>query len=357
MATGGRGAGNPDAAGARGIVLSVVLIQFLMRQCFVFANLLLAPRLPEPIWLRSLLLAEEDGPRALYFNGLVAGCAAAAGLCWAARARAPQTPRARSHGGARGPRRDSVPPAAGQLRRPDHRQGAPAVADLGGVEALREGQEAWLVWEGKDGVTYLVRGPEGRRLVTLPQREVKRTQIIGYDAILRRIFLEDGDQTTEIDYGSDPLFCGFDPRPQPLAVRPRAGADEATEEADFLGAAARSHGHLRPRRALRKGRGRISQARFGSPTSSAAPLRAAGDARGGSRSPVFLHGDDLLLAISGDEIVRVPAAGGEPRQRLPRGRVVKLIGYDPDRPDEILVLGEGADGARRSRSSRCRRGG
>jgi hypothetical protein len=65
---------------------------------------------------------------------------------------------------------------------------------------------------------------------------------------------------------------------------------------------------------------------------------------GGYRSPVFLHGDDLLLAISGDEIVRVPAAGGEPRQRLPRGRVVKLIGYDPDRPDEILVLGEGADG-------------
>ena len=79
--------------------------------------------------------------------------------------------------------------------------------------------------------------------------------------------------------------------------------------------------------------------------------------RGEACSPVFLHGDDLLLAISGDEIVRVPAAGGEPRQRLPRGRVVKLIGYDPDRPDESSSSARARTGARRSRSSRCRRGG
>ncbi|HZN12066.1 MAG TPA: hypothetical protein VFC61_10325 [Blastocatellia bacterium] len=275
----GNGRATPTLLALAGIVLSVVLIQFVMRQCFVFANLLLAPRLPEPIWLRSLLLAEGDGPRALYFSGLVAGCAAAAGLCWAARARAPQTPRARALTAAlavlAGIQFLLLPVNYGVLIID---KVLPRVADLGGVEALREGQEAWLVWEGKDGVTYLVRGPEGRRLVTLPQREVKRTQIIGYDAILRRIFLEDGENTTEIDHGNDPLFCGFDPGPQPLPIRPRAGAEEASEEADFLGAAAQSHGHLgHAEHSERAGGGFLRRDLDRRPRT---PLRAAGDARG-----------------------------------------------------------------------------
>jgi hypothetical protein len=43
-------------------------------------------------------------------------------------------------------------------------------------------------------MTYFVRGMEqdgaGRKLVTLPQKEVKKTQIIKYDPILRCIFVE-----------------------------------------------------------------------------------------------------------------------------------------------------------------------
>src|SRR5262245_11913188 len=39
-----------------GVTISVFLIQFVMRQCFNFSNLLLAPSLPRPQWLQRLLL-------------------------------------------------------------------------------------------------------------------------------------------------------------------------------------------------------------------------------------------------------------------------------------------------------------
>ncbi len=72
----------------------------------------------------------------------------------------------------------------------------PRVADLGGKEPLQVGQKAWLVWEGNNGVTYLVRGTEQnanhRRLVTLSKNDLKRTEIIRYDPILRCLFVEHG---------------------------------------------------------------------------------------------------------------------------------------------------------------------
>ena len=65
----------------------------------------------------------------------------------------------------------------------------PRVATLG-ESPLAEGKDAWLVWEGKDGVTFLVRSHEGksRVLVTLPRAEVKRTEILGFDRILPTLF-------------------------------------------------------------------------------------------------------------------------------------------------------------------------
>ena len=44
-----------------GIVLSVALIQFVMRRCLVFSNLLVRESLPGPVWLQSLLLDQYDG--------------------------------------------------------------------------------------------------------------------------------------------------------------------------------------------------------------------------------------------------------------------------------------------------------
>jgi len=51
---------HPARLTAFGIVFAVVMIQTVMRQCFLFSDLLLAPELPrEPAWLVTLLLAER----------------------------------------------------------------------------------------------------------------------------------------------------------------------------------------------------------------------------------------------------------------------------------------------------------
>jgi hypothetical protein len=65
----------------------------------------------------------------------------------------------------------------------------PRVATLGGT-TLAEGDEAWLVWEGKVGVTFLVRHPAGdhRVLLTLQQQDVKRMEITGFDKIVATLF-------------------------------------------------------------------------------------------------------------------------------------------------------------------------
>jgi hypothetical protein len=65
----------------------------------------------------------------------------------------------------------------------------PRVAAIGD-KPLADGEEAWLVWEGKDGVTFLLRSQESKRraLLTLPRSEVKRTEILGFDRILPKLF-------------------------------------------------------------------------------------------------------------------------------------------------------------------------
>jgi hypothetical protein len=192
---------NPSLLALTGVVISVLLIQFVMRQCFNFNNLLLAARLPQPSWLQQLLLAEDDGARSIYFTSLVAGVIITTTLLVIARIRAGQSMRSRfltALLAALVVIQFLLLPVNYGVLIVD--KAIPRVADLGGTEQLQAGQEAWLVWEGKDGVTYLVRGTGqngsdstnsiDRRLVTLPQKEVKKTQIIQYDAILPCIFAE-----------------------------------------------------------------------------------------------------------------------------------------------------------------------
>jgi hypothetical protein len=173
----------PAAFGVLGIVFAVVAIQFVMRQCFVIANLLLAPALPtQPAWLVGLLL--DDGLMPLYFSGLVAASAVPLIALLALRS-------------VEGRGRLAIVKgllaflAAVQLLLLPINYGVlivdktlPRVAGVGDT-AMAAGDEAWLVWEGKDGVTYLVRSANGRRaLVTLPRADVKRTEIVGFDRIV-----------------------------------------------------------------------------------------------------------------------------------------------------------------------------
>jgi hypothetical protein len=172
-----------------GIIVSVLMIQLVMKKCFFFNNLLVAQNLPDPAWLARLLFNEE---RMLhYFSGLVAGTAVPAAVLLALR---------------------KAPTATGRLLFLKRLlaflvvvqflflpvnygslivdKALPRVSNLGGVTPLAVGEEAWLAWEGKEGVTYLVRNKYGysRSLVTLSRSEVKKTEIIRYDAIFPLLF-------------------------------------------------------------------------------------------------------------------------------------------------------------------------
>ncbi len=198
----------PARLATAGIVVSVLSIQLVMRQCFLMSNLLLRPDLPPPRWLQAVLL-EESAFGALYFPALVLVTAAAAGLWRLALGRP-----------ARGPLDRPLTALLGfllvvQLGLLPVNYGiliagreVPRVAHLGDPGGLPEGSEAWLIWERRDSLTFLVRGREPdpaaspasgpavdrerpsdhRRLLTVAREEVPRVEITCYDPILRILF-------------------------------------------------------------------------------------------------------------------------------------------------------------------------
>jgi hypothetical protein len=181
-------AASPRRLALIGIVFAVVSIQFVMRQCFLLSNLLLREALPpDPAWLVSLLLNDHLLP--LYFSGLVAACGVSLAILAMLRRSSPP--------GDHVVAKNLLAFLAGvQILLLPINYGVlivdktlPRVASAGQVP-LSEGEEAWLVWEGKDGLTYLTRNRERTRraLVTLDRADVKRTEIVGFDPILPTLF-------------------------------------------------------------------------------------------------------------------------------------------------------------------------
>jgi len=181
-----------------GIVLTVLSVQFFMRQCFSFSNLLLASELPsDQAWLRYILLAEDDGIRELYFCGLIASAAMSSAILlalWNRTAPNGSFRRLRLLLGLLVTAQVLfIPINYGMLIL---EKTMPRVKHVGDETTLHPGAEAWLVWEGKAGMTFLIRehvaGKEARALVTLPQQDVKKVQVIGYDRILQVLFADKG---------------------------------------------------------------------------------------------------------------------------------------------------------------------
>jgi hypothetical protein len=171
-----------------GILFAVLMIQLVMRQCFLLSDLLLAPNLPaEPAWLVGLMLDGRLMP--LYFSGLVAACAVPIAIVWALRG-APVA----GWGDAFGRGLLAFLAAVQLLLLPINYGVLIADKSLArvawlGDRPVAEGEEAWLVWEGKEGVTFLVRSATlERRLVTLPRGGIKRMEIVGFDRILPTLF-------------------------------------------------------------------------------------------------------------------------------------------------------------------------
>lgn len=59
---------------------------------------------------------------------------------------------------------------------------------------------------------------------------------------------------------------------------------------------------------------------------------------GGYRSPLFLPGDKGILALKGNNIVRISIADGKAETLYPIKGAAKLVGFDKDDTDKILVL-------------------
>jgi hypothetical protein len=182
--------GHPLLAVWTAVVVAVLVIQTVMRQCFYFSNLLLTPDLPaEPPWLVKLLLDDTYMP--LYFGALVMACALSLVVLFALRDV--------------NPRHDSIAMKAGKsllaflaavqiLLLPVNYgilimdKTFPRVASVG-PQRVADGENAWLVWEGKEGVTFLIRRSDRMRVLqTVPRDEAKHIEILGFDPILPTLF-------------------------------------------------------------------------------------------------------------------------------------------------------------------------
>lgn len=59
---------------------------------------------------------------------------------------------------------------------------------------------------------------------------------------------------------------------------------------------------------------------------------------GGYRSPIFSGADGTILALNGDALVRIGRGGGRPVPLSTVTGIVKLVGFDADNADELVVL-------------------
>jgi hypothetical protein len=171
-----------------GVVLAVALIQFVLRKCFAFGNLLLRKQLPDE-WPSYVLLA-SDGKLALYFSGLVAGTLVTGGILLYVQHRGTATTTASRFW------KDVLvflfvveflllPVNYGVMI---STQQLPRVAELSAVQKPPEGQHGWLVWDSKDTFTYLIRdGQDQRTIVTVPRKDAA-VRIVGYDDIFCVLF-------------------------------------------------------------------------------------------------------------------------------------------------------------------------
>jgi hypothetical protein len=179
---------NPLHSLLLGIVIAVALIQFVLRKCFAFDNMLLRKQLPDE-WLSSVLLA-SDGKLTLYFSGLVAGTLlTGAILVYAMRRETPSTAPVRIASGLLvflfAVEFLLLPVNYGILI---STQQLPRVAELSADDKPSPAQADWLVWDSKDAVTYFVRdGADQRFLVTVPKKDAK-LRVTAYDDIFCLLF-------------------------------------------------------------------------------------------------------------------------------------------------------------------------
>jgi hypothetical protein len=302
-----------------GIVLSVAVVQFVMRKCLLFDNLLLRDTLPKPAWFAALLTDSSDILSQLYFAGLLAAIALTAGLALGFRPSDEAPLVQRSSWGLLcvlvTVQVLMVPVNYGILMgaRPMPRL---ALSDSG--IPLQPNATAWLIWEGKEGSTFVVAEPEGRRkLTTLHRDRVQRVDIVAYDGLS--------------------AIRSNKPNPDRVIPDPPHPRLKWTDLAMIAGIGASPKMQKAPPGDLVRGDVFLMV-----PQTAALASRITSSGR--FHSPIFLPGNEKLLALQDDHLVELSVAGNEPRTLATLPGIIRLVGVHPQTPNEVLTLIETKQG-------------
>jgi len=189
-----------------GTLLALMLIQLVLRKCFVFGNLLLAKGLPRNEWINGVLLT-GSGNQSLYFSGLVGGTLISGALLLMAWRQPAATPLSKVLVGLlfflMSVEVLLLPVNYGILIAS---QLLPRVTEIGAEEKPQFGQRNWLLWESKDDLTYFVQeGVDGKRsIITVPRKDAD-IKVVAYDRIFCVLF---GDGKSASQQVSQEDGCG-----------------------------------------------------------------------------------------------------------------------------------------------------
>lgn len=175
-----------------GVVFAVILIQFVLRRCFAFGNLLVRKQLPDE-WISSVLLA-SDGKLAAYFSGLLAGTLLTGGiLIYVLQRGTATTVASRLWLGLLiflfAVEFLLLPVNYGVLI---STQQLPRVAELTSTEKPAQGQRNWLLWDTKETATFFVHGGQDERMIVIVPKKDAKVRIVAYDDIFCVLFGRNG---------------------------------------------------------------------------------------------------------------------------------------------------------------------
>jgi hypothetical protein len=162
-----------------GVIFAVLFIQLVERKCFQFVNsLLLQHQLQGDWWLKAVLLDTSSAYEAQFFVALVAGVAITGWFMLQCRTQKTRRP------GLEGLLLFLF--AVEFLLLPVNYGVMICTRQISKVTNFAPA-DAWLVWEGKEKTTFLVVDKE-RKLVAIPNAELKKLEITSVENIFQRLF-------------------------------------------------------------------------------------------------------------------------------------------------------------------------
>jgi hypothetical protein len=170
------------------VILAIAVIEFWMSACLPIDNLPLAAGPPEPAWMFDLVRNPEPMSRTLFFIAILM-CAVLVCMPLIAAWRLPISGRALKALFGLAVLLAAitvllVPVNFGVLVMPYSMGRVAAV----GKTPIPAGQRAWLLWEGKDWMTYFVLADGNRKVVAVPAKEIDRIEVSGNDSLFDVVY-------------------------------------------------------------------------------------------------------------------------------------------------------------------------